>query len=62
MMLLKRNGIDPAKVTRVSAGSYGAGLTLLDNGGVDVAPLTEPQRTIVRAKYREIFTAKEALP
>jgi NitT/TauT family transport system substrate-binding protein len=62
MMLLKRNGIDPAKVTRVSAGSYGAGLTLLDNGGVDVAPLTEPQRTIVRAKYREIFTAKDALP
>jgi NitT/TauT family transport system substrate-binding protein len=62
MMLLKNNGIDPAKVTRVSAGSYGAGLTLLDNGGVDVAPLTEPQRTIVKAKYREIFTAKDALP
>jgi NitT/TauT family transport system substrate-binding protein len=62
LMLLKNNGIDPGKVTRISAGSYGAGLTLLDNGGVDVAPLTEPQRTIVRAKYREIFTAKEALP
>ena len=62
LMLLKNNGIDPAKVTRVSAGSYGAGLTLLDNGGVEVAPLTEPQRTIVRAKYREIFNAKEALP
>jgi NitT/TauT family transport system substrate-binding protein len=62
MMLLKNNGIDPAKVTRVSAGSYGAGLTLLGNGGVDVAPLTEPLRTQVRAKYREIFTAKDALP
>lgn len=62
MMLLKVNGIDPAKVTRVSAGSYGAGLTLLDNGGVDIAPATEPLRTMVKNKYRVVFTAKESLP
>jgi len=62
LMLLKSRGIDPGAVTRVSAGSYGAGLTLLDNGGVDIAPATEPLRTMVKAKYRVVFTAKDALP
>jgi NitT/TauT family transport system substrate-binding protein len=61
-MLLRTAGIDPARVTRVAAGSYGAGLTLLDNGAVDVAPITEPLYTSIKHKYNMIFTAKEALP
>ena len=62
LILLKNNGIDKSKVTLVSAGSYGAGLTLLDNGGVDVAPVTEPLRTMTKGKYRVVFTAKDNLP
>jgi NitT/TauT family transport system substrate-binding protein len=61
-MLLSRNGVDPGKVTRVSAGGYGPGLTLLENGGVDLAPVTEPLRTQTRGKYKLIFSAKDNLP
>ncbi len=62
MMLLAKNGIDPHAVTKVSAGGYGPGLTLLENGGVDIAPVTEPLRTMTKDKYKAIFSAKEALP
>jgi NitT/TauT family transport system substrate-binding protein len=61
-MLLTKNGVDPAKVTRVSAGGYGPGLTLLENGGVDLAPVTEPLRTMTKNKYKPIFSAKDNIP
>ena len=61
-MLLTKNGVDPSKVIRVSAGSYGAGLTLLENGGVDLAPVTEPLRTMTKSKYKPIFSAKDNIP
>lgn len=61
-MLLTKNGVDPSKVTRVSAGGYGPGLTLLENGGVDLAPITEPLRTVTKGKYKVIFSAKDNLP
>jgi len=62
MMLLTKNGIDPHAVTKVSAGGYGPGLTLLENGGVDIAPVTEPLRTMTKDKYKAIFSAKDTLP
>jgi NitT/TauT family transport system substrate-binding protein len=61
-MLLTKNGVDPGKVTRVSAGGYGPGLTLLENGGVDLAPVTEPLRTMTKNKYKPIFSAKDNIP
>jgi NitT/TauT family transport system substrate-binding protein len=62
MMLLTKNGIDPHAVTRVAAGGYGPGLTLLENDGVDVAPVPEPLHTMTRSKYKTIFSAKDTLP
>jgi NitT/TauT family transport system substrate-binding protein len=61
-MLLTKNGVDPKQVTRVSAGGYGPGLTLLENGGVDLAPVTEPLRTMTKGKYKPIFSAKDNIP
>jgi NitT/TauT family transport system substrate-binding protein len=61
-MLLTKNGVAPSKVTRVSAGGYGPGLTLLENGGVDLAPVTEPLRTMTKNKYKPIFSAKDNIP
>jgi NitT/TauT family transport system substrate-binding protein len=62
LMVLNRNGIDPGSVTRVATGGYGQGLTLLENGGVDVAPVAEPLKSTKRGRYREVFNAEEALP
>jgi NitT/TauT family transport system substrate-binding protein len=62
LMMLKGAGIDPDKVTRVAAGGYAQGLTLLDSGGADVAPMAEPLKTMKRGKYRDVFSAEELLP
>jgi NitT/TauT family transport system substrate-binding protein len=61
-VLLKNNKIDLDKVKRVSAGGYGQGLTLLENNGVDIAPITEPLRTQTKNKFRVVFGAADALP
>lgn len=62
LMILKGAGIDAASVSLVAAGGYAQGLTLLDAGGVDVAPMAEPLRTLKRGKYREVFNAEDSLP
>jgi len=62
LMMLKQNGIDPASVTRIAAGGYAQGLTLLDSGGVDAAPVAEPLKTSKKGKYRELFSAEDMLP
>jgi len=62
LMVLQRNGIDPASVTRVTAGGYAQGVTLVDVGGVDVAPMAEPLKTVKKGKYREVFNAEDSLP
>jgi NitT/TauT family transport system substrate-binding protein len=62
LMVLNRNGVDAASVTRVAAGGYAQGVTLVDIGGVDVAPMAEPLKTVKKGKYREVFNAEDALP
>jgi NitT/TauT family transport system substrate-binding protein len=62
LMVLQRNHIDAASVTRVAAGGYSQGVTLLDVGGVDVAPMAEPLKTMRGGKYRVVFNAEDALP
>jgi NitT/TauT family transport system substrate-binding protein len=62
LMMLKESGIDANSVTRVAAGGYAQGLTLLDSGGVDAAPMAEPLKTSKKGKYRELFGAEEMLP
>jgi NitT/TauT family transport system substrate-binding protein len=61
ILSLSGGGVDIDSVKRVAAGGYREGLTLLDNGAVDVAPVIEPLRTGVEDKYDEVFQAVDIL-
>jgi NitT/TauT family transport system substrate-binding protein len=62
LMSLDAAGVKQDSVTRVAAGGYGPGLTLMESGGVVAAPIIEPALTINKAKYRTVFAAKDLLP
>jgi NitT/TauT family transport system substrate-binding protein len=50
------------KVEMVSTGGFGGGLTLLDSGGIDAAPLIDPILTLKPDKYRVIFHFADLIP
>jgi NitT/TauT family transport system substrate-binding protein len=62
LMSLDAAGVKQDAVTRVAAGGYGPGLTLMESGGVVASPVIEPALTINKAKYRTVFAAKDLLP
>ena len=61
ILSLTSASIDINSVSRVAAGGYREGLTLLDNDAVDVAPVIEPLRTSVEDTYRQVFRAVDYL-
>lgn len=63
-MLLSLNGIgiDPSAVKLTAAGGLSEGLTLLKEGGVDVAPLLEPIYSAQKQDYYTIFNAADYVP
>jgi NitT/TauT family transport system substrate-binding protein len=50
------------KVTLIPTGGFGPGLTALDAGGVDAAPLTDPLLSLQPKKYRSIFAFGTLVP
>jgi NitT/TauT family transport system substrate-binding protein len=50
------------KVEPVATGGFGGGLTLLDAGGIDAAPLIDPILTLKPDKYRVIFRFADLIP
>jgi NitT/TauT family transport system substrate-binding protein len=50
------------KVAPVATGGFGGGLTLLDTGGIDAAPLIDPILTLKPDKYRVIFHFADLIP
>lgn len=50
------------KVEMVGTGGFGGGLTLLDSGGIDAAPLIDPILTLQPDKYRVIFHFADLIP
>jgi NitT/TauT family transport system substrate-binding protein len=50
------------KVEPVATGGFGGGLTLLDAGGIDAAPLIDPILTLKPDKYRVIFHFADLIP
>lgn len=62
IMALKQAGIALDRVERVSTGAIGAGLTALQQGGVDAAPIMDPIWARESGKYRALFWAKDVLP
>ena len=60
-LALKETGMT-AKVDMVGTGGFGGGLTLLDSGGIDAAPLIDPILTLKPDKYRVIFHFADLIP
>jgi NitT/TauT family transport system substrate-binding protein len=61
-LLLERAGIAKADVTLTRTGGFGAGLTVLEAGGIDVVPITEPLWSTNPGKYKIVASAPEVLP
>ncbi len=60
-LALKEAGMS-GKVEMVGTGGFGGGLTLLDSGGIDAAPLIDPILTLKPDKYRVIFHFADLIP
>ena len=60
-LALKEAGMT-GKVDMVGTGGFGGGLTLLDSGGIDAAPLIDPILTLKPDKYRVIFHFADLIP
>ena len=61
LLALKEAGMT-GKVEMVGTGGFGGGLTLLDSGGIDAAPLIDPILTLKPDKYRVIFHFADLIP
>lgn len=60
-LALKETGM-AGKVEPVSTGGFGGGLTALDTGGIDAAPLIDPILTLQPERYRVIFSFADLIP
>ena len=60
-LALKEAGLS-GKVEPVATGGFGGGLTLLDSGGIDAAPLIDPTLTLKPDKYRVILHFADLIP
>ena len=60
-LALKEAGM-AGKVNPVSTGGFGGGLTALDTGGIDAAPLIDPILTLQPERYRVIFSFADLIP
>jgi len=62
LLALQTAGIPADKVTRLSLGTIGGGLTALDQGAVDAAPELEPTYSRNIKKYRVVFNVADVMP
>ena len=60
-LALKEAGLT-GRVEPVATGGFGGGLTLLDAGGIDAAPLIDPILTLKPDKYRVILRFADLIP
>jgi NitT/TauT family transport system substrate-binding protein len=60
-MALAKAGLT-GKVTLIPTGGFGPGLTALDAGGIDAAPLIDPTLSLQSNKYRSIFAYATLVP
>jgi NitT/TauT family transport system substrate-binding protein len=60
-LALKEAGM-AGKVEAVATGGFGGGLTALDTGGIDAAPLIDPILTLQPDRYRVIFSFADIIP
>lgn len=60
LLALKSAGVE--KVTQLSLGTIGGGLTALEQGAVDAAPELEPTYTRNLKKFRVVFNVADVMP
>ena len=61
LLVLRAKGIDPSKITRVAAGGYVPGLTMLEKGAVSASVIIEPLSILRKDKYRTVYKASDVL-
>ena len=62
VLLMEVQGLKQNEVELVRTGGFGAGLTMLEVGGVDVVPVAEPLWSKNQGKYKLIAAAPGILP
>ena len=61
-LILESQKLQPSDVELIRTGGFGAGLTMLEIGGVDVVPVAEPLWSKNQGKYKLIASAPDILP
>ena len=61
-LILEAQKLQPSDVELIRTGGFGAGLTMLEIGGVDVVPVAEPLWSKNQGKYKLIASAPDILP
>jgi NitT/TauT family transport system substrate-binding protein len=61
-LLMEREKLQQGDVTLIRTGGFGAGLTQLELGGVDVVPVAEPLWSKSGGKYKLIASAPDVMP
>jgi NitT/TauT family transport system substrate-binding protein len=58
-LLVEKAGLKPTDVKLISTGAYGAALTALQSGGIDVALVAEPTYTMNKAAFRPLVWSRD---
>lgn len=61
-LLMEIQGLKETDLELVRTGGFGAGLTMLEIGGVDVVPVAEPLWSKNQGKYKLVASAPDILP
>lgn len=61
-LLLEAAGLKESDVQLIKTGGFGAGITALATGGIDIMPVAEPLYTLNQTRFRAVFWAPEVLP
>lgn len=58
-LLVEKAGLKPMDVKMISTGAYGAALTALQNGGIDLALVSEPTYTMNKSRFKPLFWSRD---
>jgi len=61
LLVLRAKGVDASKITRIAAGGYVPGLTMLEKGAVSASVIIEPLSILRKEKYRTVYKAGDVL-